>query len=115
MPSKMKVHKPCLKRQTRSLKQKQVSNGRVLGLSSRAWRRLREFQLNRQPLCEHCFDDKGLCVVATDVDHIDNDPSNNELSNLASLCHSCHSKKTMRDMGYKPKVAIGVDGYPIDE
>lgn len=37
--------------------------------------------------------------MAREVDHIDNDPSNNELDNLQALCTPCHSRKTQQDMG----------------
>lgn len=110
-----KTHQPnSIKPKGRTIKQKQISNGRSLGLNTAAWKRLRAYQLNRQPICEHCFDDYGLTVPATDVDHIDNNPSNNDLSNLASLCKSCHSKKTNRDMGHKQSFGCDINGYPLD-
>lgn len=56
------------------------------------WRRLRRAQLSRQPVCQRC--DSQL---ATDVDHIDGNNQNNDLSNLQSLCKSCHSKKTYHE------------------
>ncbi len=45
-------------------------------------------------------------MASLDVDHRDNDPSNNDLSNLVGMCHSCHSRKTRRDyphLGYASK------------
>ena len=83
----------------RTLKDKREANGRTLALDGAAWRKLRASVLRGAPLCEHC-NKRGLIVQATDVDHIDDDPSNNDRDNLSSLCHSCHSHKTMRDMGH---------------
>jgi len=36
-----------------------------------------------------------------------------ELSNLRTLCRSCHSKITMADNHGKNKPEIGLDGYPV--
>lgn len=62
---------------------------------------LRPAQLLRQPWCEECAK-RGQRVRATDVDHIRDHKGNLELfadaNNLQSLCHSCHSSKTMRSM-----------------
>ena len=57
------------------------------------------------------MDDYDETVIATDVDHIDNDPSNNTRINLASLCHACHSRKTNAEMGHR--VTWGCDQYGI--
>lgn len=61
---------------------------------TRRWRgEIRPAKLERNPLCEDC-EVLNLVVVATDVDHIDGDTSNNADENLRSLCHPCHSSKT---------------------
>ena len=61
---------------------------------------LRPSQLLREPFCCECWK-QGYRVRATDVDHVEDhkgvwskfiDPGN-----LQSLCHSCHSRKTMRE------------------
>lgn len=66
---------------------------------TKRWRTLREYVLSEQPLCVRCYQ-KGLTVAASQVDHIIDrkvEPSREyEYENLQSLCHSCHSKKTMR-------------------
>lgn len=61
----------------------------------RRWRRLRIQVLAAEPLCRECAE-RGLVVVATDVDHIvpKRNSGTDELSNLEPLCHSCHSRKT---------------------
>lgn len=90
-----------------------AKNGRLLPLNHAAWRKLRASVLMEEPLCRMCAA-QGLTVVATDVDHIDNNPANNERSNLASLCHECHSRKTARDMGGNVRMGCATDGQPLD-
>ena len=98
---------------TRTLKDKQESNGRSLGLNSAAWHKLRAYVLAGEPCCRHCTTE-GLTVPATEVDHRDNDPSNNALENLQPLCKPHHSRKTMRDMGFNVRMGCDVHGLPTD-
>ena len=61
---------------------------------------LRPAQLLREPFCRECAR-TGRKIRATDVDHIRDHKGDwasfvNE-GNLESLCHSCHSRKTMRE------------------
>lgn len=68
------------------------------------WRKeLRPQQLAREPWCRECAK-RGLRVRATDVDHVV--PHNGDWyafthGELQSLCHSCHSRKTLRELGKK--------------
>lgn len=61
------------------------------------WRKLRKVQLATFPLCMTCIGDERL-VAATDVHHkvdVADDPALRlDMTNLVSLCHSCHSKIT---------------------
>lgn len=61
---------------------------------------LRPEQLLREPFCRECAR-RGVRTRATDVDHVvDHKGSWDRFidrANLQSLCHSCHSRKTMRD------------------
>lgn len=61
---------------------------------------LRPRQLLREPFCRECAK-RGDRVWATDVDHIVDHKGNwarfTDPNNLESLCHSCHSRKTMRE------------------
>ena len=57
------------------------------------WTKIRKAKLYRDPLCEECKRG-GLVVPAVDIDHIDNDQSNNSDANLMSLCKPCHGRKT---------------------
>lgn len=65
---------------------------------------LRPNQLLREPYCRACAQ-QGRRVRATDVDHIVPHRGDWELftdrSNLQSLCHSCHSRKTMAERRQK--------------
>ena len=98
---------------TRTLKDKQESNGRTLALTSKSWRDLRASVLSDEPLCRHCTME-GRTVIATDVDHRDNDPTNNDLVNLQPLCHSHHSIKTMAEMHGIRSRGCDVHGMPLD-
>ncbi|WP_300763801.1 HNH endonuclease [uncultured Oscillibacter sp.] len=79
-----------------------------------AWRRwysrkiwtddLRPGQLLREPFCRECAR-RGLRTTATEVDHIRDHKGDwalfTDRENLQSLCHSCHSRKTIRENGKK--------------
>ena len=97
----------------RSLKDKRASNGRTLALDGAAWRKLRAHVLACEPLCRQCTA-RGLTVPATDVDHRDNDPTNNDLVNLQPLCHGCHSRKTAAEMGGNVRHGCDTTGRPLD-
>lgn len=64
------------------------------------WKRLREDQLLQEPFCRECAR-RGVRRYATDVDHIRDHKGDwalfTDRSNLQSLCHSCHSRKTMAE------------------
>ena len=94
---------------SKTLKQRQQETGRTLALDGAAWRRLRAVILFRDPLCV-C----GCGRPSTDVDHINNDPTDNNLDNLAGMARPCHSRKTQRAMGHKVAMGCDADGYPLD-
>lgn len=62
--------------------------------------------------CKHC----GIAVRRGEVDHIIplKDGGSEDDNNCQLLCTSCHADKTNRDMGYKVKRTIRLDGMPID-
>lgn len=91
----------------RTLADKRRTNGRTLALDGAAWRKLRASVLRAQPLCR-CGE------WATDVDHKDNNATNNERSNLQGLCHECHSRKTQADMGNRVRWGCDANGMPLD-
>ena len=98
---------------SKTLKQRQQETGRTLALDGKAWRRLRAAILGERPLCQHCLD-RGVIEPATEVDHVNNDPSDNRPEALQSLCKPCHSRKTQRDMGHTVAMGCDADGYPLD-
>ena len=60
------------------------------------------YRLHKKDACEQC----GFIpehVSQLDVDHIDGDNTNNDLSNLQTLCANCHRLKTFnnKDGAYK--------------
>lgn len=67
---------------------------------------LRPNQLLLEPFCRECTR-QGKRVWATDVDHIVDHKGDwarfIDRSNLESLCHRCHSRKTMREHWQKKR------------
>lgn len=87
---------------------------RTIPLNSAAWRRLRDRVLARDPLCQECYK-RDYITPATDADHINGDPSDNSMRNLQGLCHSCHSRKTRREMnGSAEQWGCDANGLPLD-
>lgn len=81
------------------------------------WRQLRALFLKRNPKCIGCGGTEML-----NVDHIKSVAEAPELrlvwSNLRTLCHSCHSRRTMLDQDPRQLAYVGEcgeDGFPIDE
>lgn len=64
-----------------------------------AWKRLRKSQLNREPLCRFCKR-KGIITQGNTVDHISPHRGKMEkffdITNLQTLCKSCHSSTKQR-------------------
>lgn len=90
-----------------------ANNGRILPLNNAAWRKLRATVLEDEPLCRMCSA-QGNAVLATDVDHM-NGAADNRRESLQSLCHSCHSLKTAKDMGGNVRMGCAMDGTPLDQ
>ena len=68
------------------------------------WRKLRLMVLRDQPICAAC----GR-AAATDVDHKIAKAKGGDESreNLVGLCHSCHSRKTVREDGaLRPRMHV---------
>ena len=117
MPSKPKTHKTTKSAKShkeqlkhkRAVKQAKVRQSkRMYNTGSKAWQSIRNNQLSQYPLCADCID-KGLTRSANVVDHIDGNSWNNDLSNLQSLCASCHNRKTaLYDFGFgrEPKSTV---------
>lgn len=86
---------------------------RTIPLNTAAWQRLRACVLAGEPLCRHCTAE-GKTVIATDVDHRDGNPGNNNAVNLQPLCHAHHSRKTAQDHGKRVAYGCDEDGIPLD-
>lgn len=76
---------------------------------SRLWRDdIRPAKRKRDPLCQRCKA-LGLVVEGAHVDHwqpISEGGSPTDDANLVSLCHACHSEKTMADRNGTPRFEI---------
>ena len=81
----------------------------------RAWRKKRERQLQKEPLCRYC-QRQGRITAAEVADHIEphrGDRLKFWRGELQSLCHTCHSSvKQREDMGLDPK-GCDADGWPL--
>ncbi len=78
-------------------------------------RRARWFR--HHPLCAAC-DALGITRIGTQLDHIvplSKGGSDTDEANYQSLCATCHEEKSLREKGYRPRVRIGIDGWPIVE
>lgn len=74
---------------------------------TKKWVTLREYKLRLNPLCEHC-EKRGVVEPAKMVDHIVEISDGGEiydLSNLQSLCYSCHAIKTAQEARRRKKKA----------
>lgn len=91
-----------------------MATDRIRGRALQAIRR-RHFQLH--PLCVECLRKKPpRTEEATELDHVVALVNGGEdvEENRQGLCGPCHEAKTARDMGYKIRKQIGLDGYPIE-
>lgn len=91
MPTRPKAHRPP--RPAGATDGRASSTARGYGGS---WPRLRRLILARSPVCQHC-----QRLPSVDVDHIVPIAQGGTYGedNLEALCHSCHSRKTVRQDG----------------
>jgi 5-methylcytosine-specific restriction enzyme A len=69
--------------------------------NSKRWATIRRRELAAHPWCAECARHE-LFVPATDIDHIHphgGDPTRFYAGPFQSLCHSCHSRKTIIESG----------------
>lgn len=65
----------------------------------KGWR-LRGYAVHKKNYCEKCgFVAEHRCQL--DVDHIDGNHKNNEVSNLQTLCANCHRLKTYKNKDWE--------------
>ena len=91
-----------------------------------AWEKVRAEVLARDMgMCQECKR-QGRVVAGRDVDHKVSkakaaqmgwrDDQIESPANLEYLCKPCHDEKSARETGrtYRPKVQIGLDGWPVE-
>lgn len=67
--------------------------------NSKAWRSLRNYKIQMNPLCEIC-ETKGLTEPGKEIDHIiaiKDNGSMLSIHNLQTLCRSCHASKSAKE------------------
>ena len=87
---------------------------RLRGHAGVAQRKRRLLRTNY--LCEHCKA-KGLTRKADVVNHIIAlvHGGSDEDSNTENLCRDCDLKATAIQFGFRKKVRISVDGWPVED
>lgn len=66
-------------------------------------------------LCQSCHRN-GRIKQGNQIDHIvalTNGGSNEDV-NLEVICLECHSAKSLVDLGFRPQVTTGLDGWPTE-
>lgn len=98
----------CLDKRQATHKPKQAGDPHARGSLSRdkaysnaRWKKVRNSQLSKAPLCQRCLSFDTV-TIATDVDHQTPHRGSKKLmwdaGNLQSLCRSCHSWKTQEEL-----------------
>ena len=87
-----------------------VDTDRTQRIRGRALQSLRARILGRDPMCAMC-----RTSVATELDHIKAlaNGGTNADDNLQGLCAERHEIMTLKDLGQRPRVTIGIDGWPV--
>ena len=96
--SKCPAHRREQRKQQASAYKSRTENTKYVEFyNSPQWRAISTNHRKRYPLCKHCLD-IGITKPADVVDHIielrDQFEKRFDLTNLQSLCHSCHNSKT---------------------
>lgn len=90
-------------------------NHSVKRIRGRELQEIRKRHFEQFPLCVEC-QRLGRIRLATELDHIKAlcNGGTDTPDNRQGLCSKCHEAKTAKDLGYKVRQAIGIDGYPIE-
>ena len=79
------------------------------------WDKVRQRIFKRDcGLCQVC-NLAGRIKVGTEIDHIVavTNGGTDEECNLQVICSECHLAKNDKDLGHKPRVTTGLDGWPV--
>jgi 5-methylcytosine-specific restriction protein A len=116
MPSAPAKHSPQYPQARRHCPPEQSRQARrTLATNSAEWLAIRERILLRDSY--RCRDCGCLCHGKGNahVDHVNGDDSNNDDSNLQTLCRRCHSSKTAREnRGFGNRSRDGHDANPAE-
>ncbi|KAB0285456.1 HNH endonuclease [Vibrio fortis] len=78
------------------------------------WKALRERKIKQEPLCETCKDN-GFIREGQDVDHVieikDDFSLRLDITNLRTLCRSCHVHKTVKVRKAREEKNVGRMGW----
>jgi 5-methylcytosine-specific restriction endonuclease McrA len=100
MPTKPETFSQKIARQrapwlNKAKRRESIRNGRDTTIQNSArWRRVRKIKLNTDPLCERCG--KPAQCVHHIKERRDDESKIFDMSNLESLCNSCHSQETRK-------------------
>lgn len=81
----------CAKTSNKHYDNNQRDKERIKFYQSSAWKKIRKIQLTKYPLCVEC---KEPAVMVDHIIEIEDGGSKLSLSNLQSMCLSCHNTKT---------------------
>lgn len=92
-------------------------------ISGTTLQNIRKIHFERYPLCVRCLDKiPPVTRIAIELDHVvplhkGGIESRDPFVNRAGLCAACHLEKSKTERGheYKPKVRIGLDGFPVEQ
>lgn len=83
--------------------------------NSGRWKRLRDYQLQTEPLCRFCLQQE-IVEAANVCDHVVPHKGDVGLffdcTNLQSLCFACHDSTKQRIELGQTIVSFGIDGWP---
>lgn len=112
MPTRPPSLKPTLSRKPWQ-RDKSKPDTRIRG---RKGQKLRAQRLAAEPLCRICHE-RGRITAAIVPDHIVPLAKGGEDvdSNIRCLCEACHAEVTRQEFGQRKRVAIGPDGWPVQD